>query len=127
MGVHMPSKAWSFRGDCSATAGDAGQFSHLELQAIELGESADAAVEISPQSRLGRFLAWTFGTRLALPLADPRLEALRLFASLVRHHCDRVVEADLDRLIAAGFSHGQACGLHAYLRQRCQIAASRLK
>ncbi len=98
-----------------ATASDAGRFSPIELRVIDLAERIDATTEIAPHSRLGRFAEWALGIRLPRPLADPRLETLRRFASLVRHHADDVAEDDVRSLIDAGYSHGQAFGLLAYL------------
>ena len=110
--------AWQDRR--SATAADALLFSTVELRTIALGESVDATREIRPRSWLGRTLEWAFGIRQSRPLADPGLERLRQFASLARHHCDRVAEADVIGLVNAGFSHEQACGLCAYLVERCR-------
>lgn len=99
----------------SASAADAGRFSATELRVIDLAERIDAAQEINPQGRFGRFVEWALGVRLARPLADPRLEKLRRFASLARHHPHEVGEAEIRRFIDAGFSRGQAHGLLAYL------------
>ncbi|ATE65538.1 hypothetical protein [Rhizorhabdus dicambivorans] len=99
----------------TATASDAGQFSPTELRGIGLAERSDATREIAPHSRLGRFAEWAFGIRLARPLADPRLESLRHFASLARHHAGAVDEADVRHFVDAGYSQGQAFGLLAYL------------
>ncbi len=99
----------------AATASDAGLFSSTELRVIGLAERRDATREITPDSRLGRFVEWAFGLRLARPLADPRLESLRRFASLARYHADEVEQDDLRRLVDAGYSWGQAFGLLSYL------------
>ena len=99
----------------AATASDAGLFSPTELRVIGLAERQDALREIAPRSRLGRFFEWAFGMRLARPLADARLESLRRFASLARHHADDVGAEDLRSFVDAGYSHGQAFGLLAYL------------
>lgn len=99
----------------SASAADAGRFSPTELRVIDLAERIDAAQEIDHQGRFGRFVEWVLGIRLARPLADPRLEKLRRFASLARHHPDRIGEQDIRRFVDAGFSRGQAQGLLAYL------------
>lgn len=99
----------------SASAADAGRFSSTELRVIDLAERIDAAQEINPQGRFGRFVEWALGIRLARPLADPRLEKLRRFASLARHHPDQIDEKDIHHFVDAGFSRGQAQGLLAYL------------
>jgi|GEM_PF-2248717 len=105
-----------------ATASDAGRFSPIELKVIALAERLDAIREIAPQSRLGRFMEWAFGVRLARPLADQRLESLRRFASLARHHADAIAQADVERFVNAGYSTGQAYGLLAYLGTRSKAA-----
>ena len=106
-----------------ATALDAGRFSPTELRVIDLAERIDATREIPPGGRLGRFIEWALGIRLARPLADPRLERLRRFASLARHHADDVGEEDVQRIVEAGYSPGQALGLLAYLGQQGQRSA----
>ncbi|MHA6766763.1 hypothetical protein [Sphingobium ummariense] len=103
-----------------ATAADAGLFSTIELRAIDLGESVDATREIRPRIWIRRLLEFVIGARLPRPLADPRLERLRQFTSLARHHCDRVSEADVVSLVNAGYSQAQAYGLFAYLVERCR-------
>lgn len=102
----------------SASAADASRFSPTELRVIDLAQRVDAAGEINPQGRVGRFVEWALGIRLARPLADPRLESLRRFASLARYHPGDVGDEDVDRFIAAGYSRGQAYGLLAYLGGR---------
>lgn len=100
--------------DGRASASDAGRFSSIELRVINLAERIDAASEIAHDSLLGRF-AEMLGMRLPRPLADPRLESLRRFASLARHHSDIVGEEEVRGLVAAGYSPGQAYGLLAWL------------
>ena len=99
----------------TATASDAGLFSSTELRVIGLAERIDATLEIAPHSRFGRFVEWALGIRLPRPLADPRLESLRRFASLVRHHGEEVGDDDIKRFVASGYSRGQARGLVSYL------------
>jgi hypothetical protein len=101
-----------------ATAVDAGSFSSTELRVIDFAERTDATRELTPMSRLGRFAEWALGFRLARPLADPRLEALRRFASLARHHAEDVAEKDVLSLVEAGYSQRQAYGLLGYLGRR---------
>lgn len=99
----------------TASAADAGHFSSTELRVIDFAERVDATLEIDHQGRLGRFVEWALGIRLARPLADPRLETLRRFASLARHHADDIATDDIERFVEAGYSQGQAYGLLAYL------------
>ena len=101
-----------------ATASDASRFSPVELRVIDLAERIDATREIPHRSRLGRFIEAALGVRLPRPLADPRLESLRRFVSLVRHHGDDLAEQDVRSLVEAGYSPGQAYGLLAYLGAR---------
>ena len=101
-----------------ASAADAIAFSSVELRVIDFAERIDATGEIDHQSRLGRLIEWALGIRLARPLADARLESLRRFASLARHHARDVGEDDIRQLVEAGYSRGQAHGLLDYLRRR---------
>ncbi|MET0376485.1 MAG: hypothetical protein ABW128_19810 [Rhizorhabdus sp.] len=104
----------------SASAVDAGRFSSTELRVIDFAERVDASREIDHRGRLGRFVEWALGIRLARPLADPRLESLRRFASRARHHPDEMGAEDIRRFVDAGFSQGQAYGLLAYLGGRAR-------
>lgn len=99
----------------AATASDAERFSSTELRVIDFAQRIDATRELSPQSRLGRLIENLLGTRLPRPLADPRLERLRHFVSLARHHASDVGDEDIQSLVEAGYSRGQAYGLLAYL------------
>jgi hypothetical protein len=96
------------------TAAEASAFTAVELRVIALAERVDATSELSHQSRLGRFLERVFGVKLGRPLANPRLESLRRFASLARHHPEELREADMQEFVRAGFSPGQASGLATY-------------
>ncbi len=98
-----------------ASAADVSRFSPVELRVIDFAQRVDATREIAPHGRLGRFIEWALGVRLGRPLADPRLERLRRFASLARHHRNDVGERDVQSLIEAGYSPGQAYGLLDYL------------
>ena len=108
--------------DSRASASDAGRFSSTELRVIDLAERIDATSEMSHERLLGRF-AELLGMRLPRPLADPRLESLRRFASLARHHSDAVGEEDVRGLVEAGYSPGQAYGLLAWLGSKGRRAA----
>ena len=98
----------------STGAAEAGAFTAVELRVIALAERKDAIGELSDQSRLGRFLARVFGVPLNRPLANPRLETLRRFVSLARHHPDDLRRDDVEALVGTGFSPGQAAGLVRY-------------
>lgn len=100
------------------TAVDAGMFTPLELRVISLGERYDASRELSQESRGARLLERLFGLTLHAPLANPRLERLRRFASLAQHHPDKVAEGDVADMIAAGFAPGQVLGLLDYFSVR---------
>ena len=104
--------------DSRASAADAGRFTATELRVIDLAERIDATRERSHRSGLGRLIEGALGIRLPRPLADPRLETLRRFASLARHHGGDVGEEDVRSLVQAGYSPGQAYGLLAYLGGR---------
>jgi len=97
------------------TAADAGHFSPIELRVIDFAQRIDATREIEPDGRFGRFIERVLGIRLGRPLADARLEKLRRFVSLARHHRDALGESDVKALIDSGYSPGQAYGLLAYL------------
>jgi hypothetical protein len=105
-----------------ATASDVASFTGVELRVIDLAKRIDATREIAPQGRLGRFLGGAFGFRFGGPLADRRLETLRRFASKISHHGDEVADADLQSLVEAGYSAGQAYGLLDYLSTRQRAA-----
>lgn len=97
---------------------DASLFTPTELRVIGLAERIDASREIDSASRLGRFVEWALGLRLPRPLADARLERLRRFASLARHHAERIDGAEIEAMIGTGYSRAQVEGLFDYLRHR---------
>ncbi len=99
-------------------AHEALRFSPLELRVIALGERSDAMRERRPESRLTRVADWLFGMAAAGPLADPRLEALRRFASKVRYHRASLGQEDVEALVAAGYTAGQVRGLTGWLAGR---------
>ena len=57
-------------------------------------------------------------TAAALAAVAPRLGRLRRFASLARHHPERVTEHEYGDFVSAGFSEGQAMGLLSHLAHR---------
>lgn len=99
----------------AATASDAGLFSSTELRVIGLAERIDATREMTDSTRWGRFAEWALGIPLPRPLADPRLESLRRFASLARYHRDDVDGVEIERFVGAGYSERQAQGLLGYM------------
>ena len=107
-----------------ASPAEAARFTSIELHIIAAAEREDAMRELSPHSRTGRFLRWAFGIELKRPLANPRLETLRRFASLASHHPARIADIDLRQFVEAGYSPGQATGLLDYFSGRRARAAS---
>jgi hypothetical protein len=101
-----------------ATADDAALFSPLELRVVNLGARADLTAEIPHDSRTARLLGSLFGLKFDRPLASLRLERLRHYASLIRYHPERVDAGEVEALIEAGFSAGQAYGLFRYFTRR---------
>lgn len=108
-----------------ADAMDASQFSAAELRIIGFAEESDARCEIPAGGWFRRSVEWVLGIRTHRPLADPRLESLRVGSLLARHYCESVVEADMTRLVDAGFSREQVQGLFDCLMSRCRNARSR--
>lgn len=106
-----------------ATVEDAADFSPLELRVIALGERSDVSQEIVQGSRVGRFLERAFGIKPVRPLANPRLENLRRFASLARYHPDQLSQDEIETLRSAGFTAGQAYGLLGYFSDRQRSAS----
>ena len=119
--AYMSFPAWEPGGSSArqgATVEDVADFSPLELRVIALGERSDVSHEAAPGSRTGRFLERAFGIKPARPLANGRLESLRRFASMARHHPDRLEDTDIEALRAAGFTTGQAYGRLGYFSDR---------
>lgn len=81
-------------------------FSPLEQQVIALGRRSETGGETP--SALGRVAARLLGIRLELPLANPRLEALRQFAARASRRGGALAQADLAAFLAAGFSPAHA-------------------
>lgn len=104
--------AIAYRQSAAETRED--RFSPAEVQVITLAARSDVTREQPQGSRSGRLFRWTFGRTTDRSLADPRLESLRRFASLLRHHPDRLNQADIDGFLAAGFSPGHLKRLAAY-------------
>lgn len=92
------------RASVSPTRRDDQALSGLERLTVELS-LRDGMNSVRIPTRMDRLLALAFGLRRALPLADPRLEALRRYAVLYRLRGDALLvdketlaeEAGLDR------------------------------
>ena len=78
-------------------------FDKLELSVIALGERDPMTKNMGPKVRA---IAWIFGITPPNALADPRLEALRLFVIALRRR-DRYLGAEVAAALASGFSHDQ--------------------
>ncbi|SFR81821.1 hypothetical protein [Sphingomonas jatrophae] len=118
--AYMAFESW---GGAAADVAEAVRFSPVELRAIGLGEQVDVARERRRGGWLGRTLGVLFGIEPARPLADPHLEALRRFASKARYHRDLMGREDVEALVAAGYTAGQAWGLTGYLGGRPRSGA----
>jgi hypothetical protein len=86
-------------------------FSPLERQVIALARRSGTG-GMAP-SALGRVAAKLLGIRLELPLANPRLEALRQFAARASRRRCALAQADLAAFLEAGFSPAHARALIA--------------
>lgn len=89
------------------TARKHARFSPLEWSVIALARR-DSLSSLETPSRLAIALGALFGGRRNPQLADPRLEALRRFAVMLRHLRDRLPDRELVRFLAAGFTRGHA-------------------
>ena len=86
-------------------------FSPLEQQVIALARRSGTGG--MPPSALGRVAAKLLGIRLELPLANPRLEALRQFAARASRRGNALAQAELAAFLEAGFSPAHARALIA--------------
>ena len=75
----------------------------LDRMVIALSRN-DPCSSLTAPGRFRRIFAYLFAMRLPNALADPRLEALRRFAILLRKQRAHLPEAETERLIAAGYS-----------------------
>lgn len=80
----------------------------IELAVIALSRS-DRASSLRRQNDLSRFI---FGQRTNLRLADPRLEALRRYAILLRLHGAALPRLERERLCDAGYDDRQIGEIH---------------
>lgn len=81
-------------------------FGELEREVIAIA-SRDRLSTLEEPGRLGRMIRLIFGVRASLRLADPRLEALRRIAVLIRHHGHAVAAEEVGAFLAAGYTRGQ--------------------
>lgn len=88
-----------------ATA-ETGRLTALEWSVVALARR-DRLSSLSRPGRMSLALGKVFGSRPALNLADPRLEALRRAAVLTWHHGVAVPAAEIAAFIAAGFTAAQ--------------------
>lgn len=75
----------------------------LDRMVIALSRN-DPRSSLTTPGRFRRIFAYLFSMRLPNALADPRLEALRRFAVLLRKQRTRLPETETARLVAAGYS-----------------------
>lgn len=90
-------------GAAPVAAAEAAGFSELEWSVIEIARR-DPLTSIEAPGRFAVTLANLLGRRPALPLADPRLEALRRFVVVSHHLRDRLPDREIARFQQAGFS-----------------------
>lgn len=75
----------------------------LERLVIHIARS-DGIDSLAQPERGNRFTRWLFRADRPNPLADPRLEALRRYAVLLRLHGDAMPADEARRLLDAGFA-----------------------
>ncbi len=85
-------------------------FTPVELSVISLAR-VDGLATLRPRNWLTRLAERLFGVGRPNPLADPRLEALRRFALIVRNHRGDPPQGEIDRFLAAGFTARAAIAL----------------
>jgi hypothetical protein len=83
----------------------------LLLQRVErdvlLASRQDPSSSLKSKGPIGRWMGRMFGFEDPNRLADPRLEALRRFAVLLRRRGDRLSASEETRIFVAGFSPAQ--------------------
>lgn len=82
-------------------------FDNLGLRVIALSKK-DSRWSIRPRDRLVKLIERVFGIYQANALADPRLEAIRRYAIVVRTISKRARVDETDRFLATGFTHSHA-------------------
>ncbi|MDO9487247.1 MAG: hypothetical protein Q7J32_02655 [Sphingomonadaceae bacterium] len=78
-------------------------FDKLDEAALTVA-AHDGLWSLNNRSRLTRFLGQFLGLRLATPLADSRLEALRRLGVAARLGTRRIVEREIERARSRGFT-----------------------
>jgi alkylhydroperoxidase family enzyme len=95
-------------------------FTRQEWLVVALA-SVDRLSTLRKPGRFALICGYLFGKRQSNALANPRLEALRRMAVLIRHGESRVPHAEHEAFAAAGFSPAQYTllvdGITAHLRQ----------
>lgn len=86
-----------------ATVQQAASFTDLEWSVVEIARH-DPLSSIDPPGRFASRIARLLGSQRVLPLADPKLEALRRFVVAQRHLGDRLPDRELAHFVTAGFS-----------------------
>jgi hypothetical protein len=99
-------------------------FSAIEWMVIGLAER-DGLSSLSTPGRLARALGGLFGVGASSRLADERLERLRRFAVLVRHHGWRVPTSEVKAFLTQ-FSVGQLETVIASATRRKTLAVQRV-
>lgn len=82
---------------------DAALFTDLEWSVVDIARR-DPLSSIQAPGRFASKVAELLGSRRTLPLADPRLEALRRFAVVDHHLGDRLPDHEVAHFVGAGFS-----------------------
>lgn len=90
-------------------------FTRLERLVIQLA-CKDGAAAVSSVSRFGRVMRQLFGIPRANPLADTRLETLRIAAGSLWHGNAVLDPAHREALVGEGFSHHQIELLNCHIR-----------
>lgn len=86
-----------------APAADAPAFTDLEWSVVEIARR-DPLSSIQRPGRIASKMVQLLGKRPSLPLADPRLEALRRFVVVDHHLGDRLPDQEVAHFVAAGFT-----------------------
>lgn len=82
---------------------EAASFTDLEYRVIDIARQ-DPLSSVEAPGRIAAKLAWLMGSYQRLPLADPRLEALRRFVVVGTHLGDRLPDEEVAHFVGAGFS-----------------------
>ncbi|TPE63719.1 hypothetical protein FJQ54_02365 [Sandaracinobacter neustonicus] len=104
----MAFRTFSDTADMDMAAGisariDAASFTDLEWSVVDIARR-DPLSSIQAPGRFAGKMAALLGSRRSLPLADPRLEALRRFAVVDHHLRERLPDSEVAHFVGAGFS-----------------------